>query len=52
MTYRATLYYTGGRTESVTVKADGPSGVLLELRKIPGWECYTLEKVKRLKIYH
>ena len=49
MTYTATLYYPGGRTESVTVEANNRNEAhdrLKERKHLKGWECYTLEKVK------
>ena len=46
MTYRATLYYTGGRTQSATVKAESKDKARQELRKLPGWECVKLEEVR------
>lgn len=46
MTYRATLYYTGGRTESVSVKAKDRNEAHGKLRKLPGWECVKLEEVR------
>lgn len=44
MTYHATLYYTGGRTESVEVKAENRNEAHDKLTRIAGWECYALEK--------
>lgn len=49
MTYKATLYYTGGRTESATVKANNRNEAhdkLKQRKELSGWECYTLEKVE------
>ena len=46
MIYRATLYYTGGRTQSATVKAESKDKARQELRKLPGWECVKLEEVR------
>lgn len=49
MTYTAALYYTGGRTESATVKANNRNEAhekLKQCKELVGWECYTLEKVK------